>query len=288
MNIPNNISQFSEYAQEELQHLYNPNEIKCLCNIIFLDVLCFTNIDIYLQKNKKIKTSLVETFINIIQELKQGRPIQYIIGETEFAGLKFYLNKDTLIPRPETYELIDWVKTFATDSKKIIDIGTGSGVIAITLAHLCPDTIITAIDISKEACEITKRNAIRNQVKINIQEADILNWQNKTWNTYDIIVSNPPYIKEEEKQEMEDIVLLHEPHRALFVSNDDPLIFYRKIAEFGQEHLTSGGYIFFEINQALAKEMFTLMQNLHYTEIEIKKDIYGNNRMLKAKRTINN
>lgn len=278
----NTIYHLSQYALQELKDSYSKYEIQSICQIIYMDVLHFTNIDIHLRKNEILDKSFINKFLHIIHLLKSNHPIQYILGETEFAGLRFSLNESTLIPRPETAELIHWVKTCCSTPQKIIDIGTGSGCIAITLAHQLPHCQISGIDISTQAVETAKQNADRNSVQLNWMVRDILQFEQYEWESFDVIVSNPPYVRESEKATMEAKVLQFEPATALFVPDEDPLLFYRRICEFGQQQLTPQGKLFFEINEALGKEMLTLMQQQGYTHLELRKDFYGKERMIKG------
>ncbi|MEG1738383.1 MAG: peptide chain release factor N(5)-glutamine methyltransferase [Odoribacter sp.] len=280
----NTIRQLSQYALQELKDSYPEYEIQCLCSIIYMDVLHFTNIDIHIRKNEILDESFINKFNEIILLLKSGHPIQYIIGETEFSGLKLNLNQSTLIPRPETEELVVWVKEAINSGQKILDIGTGSGCIAIALAKHCPEAQIVGIDISGEAIRVARQNAEKNQVGVQFMVRDILREECYHWGSYDIIVSNPPYVKESEKKGMESRVLDYEPHQALFVPDTDPLLFYRQVATFGQMRLKAGGLLFFEINEAMGKEMLALLENSGYREIELRKDIFGKDRMIKCKR----
>lgn len=279
------IRQLSKYALQELKDSYSEYEIQWLCKIIYMDVLQFTNIDIHLRKNEILDESFINKFYKIIDLLKSGRPIQHILGETLFAGLKFKVTPSTLIPRPETEELVFWVKESLRAGKKLLDIGTGSGCIAISLGSLIPGMEITAADFSAEALKVAKLNAGIHRIKAKFLERDILNYEAYSWNTYDLIVSNPPYIRESEKQEMATRVLNHEPSTALFVPDHDPLLFYRKIAEFGNKYLSSSGELFFEINETLGQEMINLLCHYNYRNIELRKDLYGKDRMIRAQKS---
>lgn len=279
------IRQLSKYALQELKDSYSEYEIQWLCKIIYMDVLQFTNIDIHLRKNEILDESFINKFYEIIDLLKSGRPIQHILGETLFAGLKFKVNSSTLIPRPETEELVFWVKESLTAGKRLLDIGTGSGCIAISLGNLIPGIEITAADFSAEALKVARLNAGIHRIKAEFLERDILNYEAYSWSTYDFIVSNPPYIRESEKQEMATRVLNHEPSTALFVPDHDPLLFYRKIAEFGNQYLSNSGELFFEINEALGKEMTDLLCHYNYRNIELRKDLYGKDRMIRAQKS---
>lgn len=278
----NTIRQLSQYALQELKDTYDTYEIRSVCHIIFLDVLQYTNIDIHIRKNELLDESFVNNFFEIIRLLKAGHPIQYIIGETEFAGLKFKLNPSTLIPRPETEELALLAKEKLAPGKKVLDIGSGSGCIAIFLAAACREAHVTGIDIAGEAIDIARENAILNGVSVEFRIRDILHFENDEWENYDMIVSNPPYVRDAEKQQMLPRVLDFEPHRALFVPDSDPLLFYRRIAEFGQKFLVPGGYLYFEINETLGEETASLLQISGYRNITIKKDLFEKDRFVSA------
>lgn len=278
----NTIRQLSQYALQELKDTYNPQEIQSICRIVFLDVLQYTKIDIHIRKNDILDESFVNKFFEIVRLLRDGHPLQYIIGETEFSGLKFGVNPSTLIPRPETEELVLLAKERLAAGKKVLDIGTGSGCIAITLSAACPESEVTGIDISPEAVETARANAVRNRVKAEFLIRDILHFETEAWQQYDLIVSNPPYVRESEKQEMQRHVLDHEPHRALFVPDSDPLLFYRRTAEFGCRYLASGGFLYFEINEALGKETAALLENYNYRQVHVVKDLFDKDRFIVA------
>jgi release factor glutamine methyltransferase len=253
----------------------------------------------------------------LLEQLKQEIPIQYLLGKTSFFGLDFNVNPDVLIPRPETEELVEWIvesgKWEAGRGKlevgsqklevgsqeiKILDIGTGSGCIAISLAKNIPNAVVFAGDISEKALVTAQKNAEINKVEVNFIHVDILNIDDLEQlptshchpelvegplpTKFDIIVSNPPYVRELEKIEIKKNVLDFEPHLALFVSDNDALIFYKKIAELAQKSLNPNGKLFFEINQYLGKEMMDLLRKMNFKNVELRKDIYGNDRMIKA------
>lgn len=211
---------------------------------------------------------------SIIKQLQEYTPIQYIFGHTEWMGLTLDVTPATLIPRPETAELVDWV--IATNNQhaplRILDIGTGSGCIAIALKHRCPKWIVQGVDISNEALKVAKKNGLTNEVDIKWKKMDILS-EKPDW--VDIIVSNPPYICHREKNDMMVRVLEHEPHSALFVPDDNPLLFYRRIAS-----IQSSQSIYFEVNEAYGNEVCGMMAEMGYTDIELKHDIYGKPRMV--------
>ncbi len=231
-----------------------------------------------------------------LSELKLNRPIQYVIGNTTFMDLELYVDENVLIPRPETEELVRWIlkevrgtsdevrSKNETSEIKIIDIGTGSGCIAVALAKNLPKVKVFALDVSEEALQVARRNAERNEVEINFINEDILG-EVSVDNTFDIIVSNPPYVRGLEKKEMAKNVLEHEPELALFVADENPLKFYKSIVEFAEKNLSSDGTIFLELNQYLGKEMTELLKEHNFKDIELRKDMFGNDRMLKGRLT---
>jgi len=282
----------------DLATLYPKEEIQSFFNLLVSYKLKLTRVDIALNSNQIIPKNDLEFFQNALIELQQEKPIQYILGETEFYGLPFKVDKNVLIPRPETEELVEWIlKDFREKREggrqlQILDIGTGSGCIAISLAKNLPNAIVSALDISNQALQLAQQNASLNNVDVHFIKDDILNvtssavesYSNKrlSFQKFNIIVSNPPYIRELEKHEIKKNVLDYEPQLALFVTNGNPLLFYDKIADFAKEHLTKNGQLYFEINQYLGKEMVALLKQKGFTEIELKKDILGNDRMLRA------
>ena len=228
----------------------------------------------------------------IQQRLLAGEPVQYVIGEAEFGGRRFRVAPGVLIPRPETYELCQWVikeergerreERELSRGERILDIGTGSGCIACTLAAELPGAEVTAWDISEDALAIARENAKRTHVHVSFEQVDVL--QSPPISRYDLIVSNPPYICQQEAEAMEHHVLDHEPQLALFVPDDDPLLFYRAIAQYGSHALTPGGNLFFEINPLYANELEALLSAMSYHDIEIRNDQFGKPRMIKATR----
>lgn len=280
------IKQLKRVFFSELNNLYADNEIDSFFYILTKAYFNKERVDIALELNNEITIS--KQFHEAINALKEQIPIQYIIGKTVFYDLEFKVSKDVLIPRPETEELVDWIiKSMAKKKQskpKIIDMGTGSGCIAISLAKNIEFANITALDVSNNALLIAKENAINNNVDIHFIKADILNLKITDNPLFDIIVSNPPYVRNKEKNKMKDNVLKNEPHLALFVSDENPLLFYNAIADFAILNLVKDGLLFFEINQYLAKETKSLLLKKGFSEIELKKDIYGNYRMIKAKR----
>lgn len=270
-----------QYIKESLSPIYPDGEIKGLSRLILEHVFKqrFSPLLLDISDISEEQRAEVE---NMVERLKQEEPIQYIMGETEFYSLPFYVDKNVLIPRPETEELVELILNQCNkDAKiKILDIGTGSGAIAIALAKNLPNATIEAWDISKDALAVARKNADRNGVEILFSEVDVL--KEVPDGNYDIIVSNPPYVLEEEKVEMEKNVLDYEPHLALFVPNDDALRFYTRIAQISKQLLNPEGLLFFEINRAKGKETKNMLINLGYQNVEVVKDIFGNDRMTKA------
>ena len=242
-------------------------------------------------KDTEIPVDKLELLFEILNELKTGKPLQYVIGETDFYGLNFIVNPSVLIPRPETEELVEWILSDLRISKRalegtrIIDIGTGSGCIPITIKKNIPEAQLYAIDISQEALDISKKNAVLNQTKINFIQDDILKSSNTSLNKekFQIIVSNPPYVMEAEKKQMLPNVLDYEPHLALFVPNNDPLIFYKTIADFAIKHLDTNGLLYLEINENLGKETINILKEKGLKNIELRQDLRGKDRMIRSK-----
>lgn len=280
----NTIRHLSQYAFQELKGSYEEPEIRSLCRLIFTDAFKYTNIDIHLRKNEILPETFTFKFVEIIQKLKAGLPLQYILGETEFAGLRFQVNSSTLIPRPETEELVWWAKEVLRPSMKVLDIGTGSGCIIISLAKLCPGIQAYGLDICQPAIDTAQQNARQNGVKVTFQKGDILQDILPFSDTFQVLVSNPPYVRESEKQQMQPQVLDHEPAQALFVPDEDPLLYYRHIARWGQILLEEGGYLFFEINEALGSQVVALLDSWGYRETELRKDIFDKDRMVKSRK----
>lgn len=272
-----------QYIHSELLGLYPENEIRSFSFLIVENLTGFSRTQILITKNTHFSDEQRAKVIEFVDKLKKHVPIQYILGETEFYGLRFEVDDAVLIPRPETEELVEWITTENRQiaELKILDIGTGSGCIAISLKNNIPNSTIDAFDISESALKTARRNADLNNAEISFSRVDILS--NPTFdNKWDIIVSNPPYIPEVEKSEIHSNVLDHEPHLALFVPDNDPLLFYRKIAEFAQKQLTVGGRIYFEIHRNGGESTVQLLSEMGFSTIELRKDISANNRMIRA------
>jgi release factor glutamine methyltransferase len=274
---------------QELSSIYDEMEAESFFYLILEHLHQFKRIDLALNPDFEISESDKVRWENILSELKTQKPIQYILGETEFYGLKFIVDENVLIPRPETEELVDLiVSSFKSQTSKlrILDIGTGSGCIPISLKKNLPNAEVFAIDVSENALEIAKKNAKLNGVEVNFILKNILE-TNDLEQQFDIIVSNPPYVRMLEKEEIKTNVLEYEPHLALFVEDNDALIFYRKIAQLAKKSLTENGKLYFEINQYLGKETVILLEKMDFKNIELLQDIYGNDRMISCSKTNN-
>jgi len=280
------IKEYRTQFIQELIAIFGEDEAESFFYLILEEKQQLKRIDLALQPDLTFSEEEILMWNSILEQLKLEIPVQYLLGKTSFFGLDFEVNPSVLIPRPETEELVDWIikssKSQVESSKiKILDIGTGSGCIAISLAKNIKNTQVFAIDISDKALAVAKKNAEINNVEVvflnqNILETTDLNQQ------FDIIVSNPPYVRNLEKQEIKKNVLDNEPHLALFVEDNDALIFYKKIATLAQKNLTQNGELFFEINQYLGQEMIELLDKMNFKNIELRKDIYGNDRMIRG------
>ena len=266
---------------EGLSGSYSAGEISALTRIIATELLGVSQMAFYLKDDITLTAEQETLLDNAIERLKKQEPIQYILGYSDFCGLRFKVTPATLIPRPETSELVEWITSEATGNESILDIGTGSGCIAISLAHKLPQSEVTAWDISNEALAVAAENSKANGCVVTFEQVDILAYE-PTGEQFDIIVSNPPYIKENEKEAMHANVLDWEPHTALFVPNNDPLLFYRTIAEKGLTLLKPGGSLYFEINRAHGKDTVDMLAALGYTSIELRKDFAENERMIRT------
>jgi release factor glutamine methyltransferase len=278
---------------QELSAIYDAGEAESFFYLILEEKQKLKRIDLALKPDLTFSDDEIQIWNSILEQLKKEIPVQYLLGKTSFYGLEFEVNSTVLIPRPETEELVEWIiegqklevrsqKLGAASRKiKILDIGTGSGCIAISLAKNISNAQVFAIDVSEKALATAQKNAEINEVSVTFISKNILETEDLE-QQFDIIVSNPPYVRELEKQEIKKNVLDNEPHLALFVEDNDALIFYRKIAELAQKNLSPNGQLFFEINQYLGKEMIDLLEKMGFKNIELRKDIYGNNRMMKA------
>lgn len=271
------------YIRQALENLFQPEEIRSLTRLIFREVCGLEPHQIILYKDKDLSDATRDRIKRIADRLAQHEPIQYILGTTTFYGYTFRVTPAVLIPRPETEELVDLiVHEEQTEGLRLLDIGTGSGCIAISLAKQLEKAIVYALDISAEALKVAAHNAETNGARVRFIQQDILHDEDWPEEAPDIIVSNPPYVMNRESKEMEERVLAHEPHSALFVPDENPLLFYRAIAHFGLCHLKTSGRLYFEINAALGNETRDLMVHLGYRDSRIIKDMAGKDRIIKA------
>ncbi len=287
MKVPSNsVKDIRNYYCEQLCSIYDKDESNAMILILLEHYFNIDRVKMALEPNLRLSESEMLKIHFAVKDLLKSKPIQHIIGETEFCDLKFKVNENVLIPRPETSEMVGIIANSHQQSavSKILDIGTGSGCIAISLAKAFPKSQVYAMDISEEALKVAKENAINNNVNVTFIQDDILTpTQTLTQTEFDIIVSNPPYVRELEKAEMRDNVLKWEPHNALFVSDDDPLIFYRKILEFASTHLNDNGEVWFEINEFLGKEMTSLCRRFGFSDVKIFKDFRDKERFMNLK-----
>lgn len=262
---------------------YPDAEASALAKMLLVEVLHFSTLELFGGKDKEVFKKDLDVLYEMSRRLQNQEPIQYIIGRETFCDMPFVVNRYVLIPRPETQDLVEWIAEEAqqTNPCRLLDMGTGSGCIAISLAKKLPHAQVEAWDISREALQVAHQNALSNQVKVDFHLQDILSVSPGTaeWN---VIVSNPPYITNKEKTEMEANVLDWEPHTALFVPDYDPLLFYRRIAQLGMDMLVNGGALYFEINRAYGTETIAMLRALGYENIIIRKDRFNNERMIKA------
>lgn len=298
----NSVRDCRKYYASQLESIYGSDEANALIMILLEHYFNIDRVKMALEPDLRLSESELLTLHFAVKELLKNKPVQYVIGETEFCGMRFFVNENVLIPRPETQELVEQLAVssyqFSSFRPKrsgvekspanvsILDIGTGSGCIAISLAKLIPNSDVTAVDVSEKAIEVARKNAEANGVNVHFVLDDILEPSTTELidNQFDIIVSNPPYVCEGEKSEMRANVLEHEPSSALFVPDSDPLVFYRKILEYAQKALQPKGQIWFEINEKFGKETAELCREKGFKNIEIIKDFRGKERVVRANR----
>ena len=280
---------FRNHFINSLEGLYPIEELKSFFYLLAGKYLNLSRINIALQLNNELTHEEQSSFYQAVDRLRNHEPIQYILGETEFFGMPITVNKQVLIPRPETEELVSWIiEDVDKNEATILDIGTGSGCIAISLAKKLNNAVVSAIDISTRAIEVAKKNTLINNVNIEFSRVDVLNFeadsdlQHKWESKFDIIVSNPPYVRMQEKKLMKLNVVDHEPDIALFVEDDDPLLFYRKISQLSKQYLRQNGTLYLEINEYLGVEMEKMLNEAGFKHVDLKKDMFGKNRMIKC------
>ena len=279
---------YNQMYAKELLKVYDQREVTKILDMAFEHVTNMVRTDRIVNQFSPLTPEQKIRLENIFEQLMLSRPVQYVLNEAWFGGIKLYINDNVLIPRPETDELVDWIVRDAASQLdnistfKILDIGTGSGCIPLALKKKLFKIDLTAIDISEKALEVAKKNSDSYRANVELNHLDILDeskW--KELDTYQVIVSNPPYIKNVEKANMHKNVLDYEPAIALFVPDSDPLLFYIKIAHFAQSHLTDSGAVYVEINEALGKETLEVFTNHGFTT-QLKRDLQGKDRMIKA------
>ena len=281
----------------DIKRLFEENgmergEAKATALLLMEKVCGWTVENVLMDNGKSIASEKVEDVREKAWQVSEGAPVQYVLGVADFCGMELLVEPGVLIPRPETEELVRWIVADCEQRVvnktgqmvRMLDVGTGSGCIAVALAKMVEGAEVEAWDVSEVALRIAKRNAEKQGVKVLFQQVDVLGNGNDSGNTmaYDIIVSNPPYICEEESAEMDRNVLEHEPRLALFVPNNDPLIFYKKIVQMGMRMLKEGGELYFEVNRRFGNEVVELLKGMNYQEVELRKDMFGNDRMVKA------
>jgi release factor glutamine methyltransferase len=269
-----------------LKSVYDASEIEALTNMVLSGITGFSKAKLKAFPDTLLTTEQMARASTILTDLQTGKPLQYILGHTEFYGLSFQVNSAVLIPRPETEELVEWIIETQQQQNPggILDIGTGSGCIAISLKKHLPLSHVSAIDVSVDALVVARQNALLNNVDVRFYEANALNLVNAqvTEQLYQVIVSNPPYVTPADKELMHKNVTAFEPHTALFVSQNNPLLFYNAIADFARSHLITGGYLFFEINENYGQETIQLLTDKSFSNIKLRKDMSGRDRMIRA------
>lgn len=278
------LSAFKSHFFQSLDGVHDRVELERFYYWLCEHFLNMNRAEVVLSQRMEIQDETLTSLQQALDQLKEGTPIQYVVGHAFFMGYRFQVNEHVLIPRPETEELVSLItKQQSIKPVSILDIGTGSGCIAISLAKALPNAQVDALDISEEALKVAAQNAEQLQAKVNFIHSDVLQLEQLP-KTYDVIVSNPPYVTVSEKSQMHVNVLNFEPHTALFVDDDDPLLFYRVIAELALKNLVTGGMLYFEINQYLGNETQQLLENLGYLQVQLLKDVFQNDRMVVAQR----
>ncbi len=271
------------YIRHALCGYYPESEWMSLAKLLLTEVFGWSVTKLYTDKDSSFSANEWKHLDDILLRLQKREPVQYIIGTESFCGCTFEVNRNVLIPRPETAELVDWIVTEGTGQMRVLDIGTGSGCIAISLAKKLEKSEVVAWDVSVGALQVAERNCRRNGVNVRLEQVDVLRIK-PTGERFDVIVSNPPYVTEKEKADMDANVLDWEPGTALFVPDIDPLRFYRPIASLGTTILRPGGKLYLEVNRLYGKQVVELLEGLDYRHVELRKDLAQNDRMIKAEK----
>lgn len=291
-NSTHTIGHLLRHTRQSLAGLYPEREARAICHLLLEHILGVAPSKLYILPEQAVDAAQEQRVASAAAQLRQGRPIQHILGYAEFYGLRFLVDERVLIPRPETEELVEWVLTSAGAALRLLDVGaalrlldvgTGSGCIAVALARRLPGAAVCAWDVSEEALTVARKNARLNGVQVHFEKKDVLCADSATL-TYDFIVSNPPYVCESEKERMHANVLRYEPHTALFVKDSDPLIFYAAIAGLAQNALSERGKIFVEVNERLGQEVADVFRRSGFSSAELRSDLNGKPRMVSASR----
>ena len=277
------VKEVKREIKERLGSIYTENEINSLSKQLFSSILKFSATEYLLNDDLLVADEDVERVVVAVNRLQNSEPIQYVVGSCEFYGLSLEVDKSVLIPRPETEELIEWIRSKVASPTSLVDICTGSGCIALALKSIYSMASVEGWDISKEALNVASRNSVTTSLPVFFKEIDVLN-DTVTLEDVDLIVSNPPYVRDSEKSLMADNVLRFEPHLALFVEDSDPLIFYNRIAQIAKAGLAKGGFLFFEINEAFGDEVVALLAQLGFVDVELKRDMSGRERMVAGRK----
>ena len=278
-----NVSSVVQRYRSELFSIYPVREIEQFIALVFDDVMHFSKIEIFMNGDTLVSTVHLALFETVLEGLKEQQPIQYLLGQTVFYGLPMRVNPDVLIPRPETEELVHWIlKDELKKYPRVIDLGTGSGCIALALKDQLEEAKVYGVDNSVAALNIAMENARRNELEVEFFHFDILSKESLEFMNFDLMVSNPPYVTQQDRRFMSPNVLDNEPHSALFVYHDDPLIFYRKIVDLAEGHLNRSGKLYFEINEAFGNEILQFLKDRGFVHVEMKKDFNGRDRMIRG------
>ncbi|UKJ06017.1 peptide chain release factor N(5)-glutamine methyltransferase [Solitalea lacus] len=280
------VKDFESHLSQKLVDLYDTVEAKSISQLVLMHVLNVNKTQLSMKGLRELNVQEIISLEMILEELLSAKPVQYVLGETEFYGCRIKVNEHVLIPRQETEELVHWILADLKYNKagdlNILDICTGSGCIPIALKKNLPNAKLSGLDISYNALETATQNAVLNKAEVQFYYQDILNAEASTPNSFDIIVSNPPYVRELEKEKMHKNVLDFEPHLALFVTDNNPLIFYKAIADYASKYLKKGGSLYFEINEVLGSETKAVMEAAGFYNVEVRKDLYDKDRMIKG------
>lgn len=282
----NRLSSLWPYFRGELERVYDLAEVKKMYQLVMEQLFGLLPHDLVLQADRRISESEFLKVRTIVKGLEREEPLQYLLGKGWFYGLELTVNKHVLIPRQETEELVQWVVDDVRDRKmrspQVLDIGTGSGCIALALKHTLSDAEVWAVDVSAQALEVAKTNASRLDLSVGFDLADVLKTELHPGKKFDVIVSNPPYVTQAEIAQLRTNVVAHEPHLALFVPNNDPFLFHRKIAQIALEKFNSGGMLFFEINEYLGKELCNVLTGMKFESVDLRKDLNKKQRFIRC------